>query len=53
MLRWLWIIGLILVIVWLLGFIITPFMGSFIHVLLAIGIILLIIWLVTLIKSKR
>ena len=45
MLHLLWIIAIILLIVWLLGFLITPFMGGLIHILLVVGLILLIIWL--------
>ena len=39
MLSLFWIIAIILLIVWLLGFLITPFMGGFIHILLVIAII--------------
>ena len=46
MLNMLWVIALILLILWLLGFLIIPFMGGLIHILLVIGVILLIIWLV-------
>jgi hypothetical protein len=45
MLNFLWVIALILLVLWLLGFLITPFLGSFVHVLLVIGLILGIIWL--------
>ena len=47
------IIGIILLILWLLGFIITPFMGGLIHILLVIAIILLIIWLVQRVRIGR
>lgn len=50
MLNLLWVVAIILLIMWLFGFLITPlsfaFMGGFVHVLLVIGLILLIIWLV-------
>ena len=46
MLRLLWIIAIILLIVWLLGWLITPFMGGFIHILIIIAVIFFIIWLV-------
>lgn len=42
----LWLIALILLIMWLFGFLITPFGGGLIHILLVLGVILLIIWLV-------
>ena len=53
MLNLLVIIGAILLILWLLGFLITPFMGGLIHVLLVIGIILLIIWLVQQVRIRK
>jgi uncharacterized membrane protein (DUF485 family) len=53
MLNLLWVIAIILVIVWLLGFLITPFMGGFIHVLLVIGLIFLIIWLVQRVRIRH
>lgn len=46
MLRMLWLIGLVLVVLWVLGFIFGFVSGPSLHVLLVIGIILLIIWLV-------
>ena len=53
MLRLLLIIGIILLIVWLLGFLITPFMGGLIHILLVIAIICLIIWLVQRVRIRH
>ena len=53
MLSLLLIIGIIVLVLWLLGFLITPFMGSLIHILLVIGIIFLIIWLVQRVRIKR
>jgi hypothetical protein len=47
------IIGIILLILWVLGFLITPFMGGLIHILLIIGIILLIIWLGQRVRIRR
>jgi hypothetical protein len=44
MLNFLWLIALILLVFWLLGFI-TNIAGGLIHVLLVIGLILLVIWL--------
>jgi hypothetical protein len=40
------IIGIILLIVWLLGFFAFKVLGSLIHIALAIGVVLVIIWLV-------
>jgi hypothetical protein len=53
MLSLLLIIGNILLILWLLGFLITPFMGGLIHILLVIGIIFLIIWLVQRVRIRK
>jgi len=53
MLSVLMIIGIILLILWVLGFLITPFMGGLIHILLVIGIIFLIIWLVQRVRIRR
>ncbi len=39
------IIGIILLILWLLGFIVLPALGWLIHVALVIAVILIIIWL--------
>jgi len=39
------IIGIILLVLWLLGFIFVKALGALIHIALVIGIILLIIWL--------
>jgi hypothetical protein len=46
MLSLLLIIGIILLVLWLVGWRIRPFGGGLVHVLLVIGIILLIVWLV-------
>jgi hypothetical protein len=46
-------IALILVILWLFGFVIAPFGGGLIHILLVIGIIFLIIWLVQRMRVRR
>ncbi|MFA5309602.1 MAG: lmo0937 family membrane protein [Dehalococcoidales bacterium] len=53
MLHLFWVIAIILLIVWLLGFLITPFMGGLIHILLVIAIIFLIIWLVQRVRNKH
>lgn len=45
MLSLFFIIGIILLILWVLGFLVIPFMGGLVHILLVIGIILLIVWL--------
>ncbi|MHB8085179.1 MAG: lmo0937 family membrane protein [Dehalococcoidia bacterium] len=39
------IIGIILLVLWLLGFIIFPVLGWLIHIALIIAVIFLIIWL--------
>ncbi len=39
------IIGIILLVLWLLGFIILPALGWLIHIALIIAVIFLIIWL--------
>jgi hypothetical protein len=39
------IIGIIILVLWLLGFIFFKSIGGLIHIALVIGIILLIIWL--------
>jgi hypothetical protein len=41
------IIGIILLVLWLLGFIFFKSIGALIHIALVIGIILLIIWLLS------
>jgi len=43
--RLLLIIGLILLALWLLGFLVIPGLGWFLHILLIVAVILLIIWL--------
>jgi hypothetical protein len=39
------IIGIILLVLWLLGFIALPTLGWFLHLALIIAVILIIIWL--------
>ena len=39
------IIGIVLLILWLLGFFVLPALGWLLHVVLIIAVILLIIWL--------
>jgi hypothetical protein len=53
MLSLLLIVGIILLVLWLLGFLISPFMGGLVHVLLVIGIIFLIIWLVQRVRIRK
>jgi hypothetical protein len=43
--RLLFIIGIILLVLWLVGMIVLPFLGWLIHIALIIAVILLIIWL--------
>jgi hypothetical protein len=38
-------IGIILLVLWLLGFILVPVLGWLIHIALVIAVILIIIWL--------
>jgi hypothetical protein len=38
-------IGIILLVLWLLGFLILPVLGWLIHIVLVIAVILIIIWL--------
>gem|GEM_PF-1500840 len=42
----LWI-ALIVILIWLFGWILLPAVGFIIHVLLVVGIIILIVWLIT------
>jgi hypothetical protein len=42
----LWI-ALIVIILWLFGWILLPGIGFLIHILLIIGIIILVVWLIT------
>ncbi len=42
----LWI-ALIVILIWLFGWILIPAVGFLIHILLVIGVILLIVWLIT------
>jgi hypothetical protein len=42
----LWI-ALIIILIWLFGWILLPVLGFFIHILLIIAIIILVIWLIT------
>jgi hypothetical protein len=39
------IIGIILLVLWLLGFVAIPGLGWLVHIALVIGVILIIIWL--------
>jgi hypothetical protein len=39
------IIGIIILVLWLLGFIVFPVLGWLIHIALVIAVILIIIWL--------
>jgi hypothetical protein len=49
----LWVIAIVLLVVWLLGFAITPFMGGFIHILIVIAVIFLVIWLVQRVRWRN
>ena len=39
------IIGIVLLVLWLLGFIVFPVLGWVVHIALVIAVILIIIWL--------
>ncbi|MGD0354129.1 MAG: DUF5670 family protein [Dehalococcoidia bacterium] len=43
------IIGIIILVLWLVGFIAIPALGWLIHIALVIGVILIIIWLLRMI----
>jgi hypothetical protein len=48
------IIGAVLIILWLIGYIVPGFaFGGLIHILFVIGAILIIIWLVQFIMGRR
>jgi len=47
------IIGLILLVLWVLGFAIGFIAGPFLWILLVIGIVFLIIWLVPRVRNRR
>jgi len=53
MLRWLLIIGIILLVLWLLGLILNFIAGPLLWIVLVIAIILLIIWLVPRVRSRK
>jgi len=53
MLRWILIIGIILLILWLLGLILNFIAGPLLWILLVIAIILLIIWLVQRVRFRH
>ena len=43
----LWTIALILIILWVLGFVVVPMGGAFIHLLLVIAVIVVVVQFVT------
>lgn len=47
------IIGVVLLILWLLGFVSAYTLGGFIHVALVIGLILVAVWLVMRFSRRR
>jgi hypothetical protein len=47
------IIGVVLLILWLLGFVSAYTLGGFIHVALVIGLILVVVWLVMRFSRRR
>ncbi len=44
------IIAIILLVLWLLGFIVIPGLGWLVHIALIVGVVLLIIWLLKKLK---
>jgi hypothetical protein len=53
MLGLLLIIGIIILILWLLGFLFSFISGPFLWIILVIGLILLIIWLLQRVRTRR
>ncbi len=53
MLAILLIVGLVLLVLWVLGFALSFITGPILWILLVVGIILLIIWLVPRVRSRR
>jgi hypothetical protein len=53
MLRWLLIIGIILLVLWLLGLVLNFLAGPLLWILLVIAIIFLIIWLVQRVRIRK
>jgi len=47
------IIGIVLLVLWLLGFVSSYTLGGFVHVALVIGVILVIVWLVKRLSGRR
>jgi hypothetical protein len=53
MTRLLLIIGLVLLILWLIGFVSAYTLGGYIHILLIIAVIMLVIWIVKAAARRR
>ena len=53
MLAILLIVGIVILILWVLGFVISFIAGPLLWILLVVGIIFLIIWLVPRVRSRR
>ena len=47
------VIGIVLLVLWLLGFVSAFTLGGFIHVALVIGLIFVIVWAVTSFRARR
>ena len=47
MVKLLWVVGLVLLVLWLLGFITSHTLGGGVHILLVIAIIAIVVWLVS------
>jgi hypothetical protein len=47
------VVGLVLVVLWLLGFITSYTLGGYVHIVLVIAVIFIVIWLVMYIMGRR
>jgi len=47
MVKLLWVVGLVLLVLWLLGLITSHTLGGGVHILLVIAIIAIVVWLVS------
>jgi hypothetical protein len=50
--KWLWIVIIVLLVLWLLG-LVTHVLGGLIYILLVVALILAIIWLVQRVSTKK
>jgi hypothetical protein len=47
------VIGLVLLILWVLGFVTSYTLGGYIHIVLVIAVIMLIVWIVSSLMRRR